>query len=278
MASPADRFFMSPGTGAAAAAATTNPSHVYIAIYTQLFISSSTEIIMMLCNFWRKHFHGLSTLAASVSLAVELLNWSSTPPLSVHVPLFCFCWCYFLFLFLYLLCIFIIIINPLTASVVGAPQMILQPVFSIFPCSPLPSGTCRTPGLSIPWCCLPTSSSVCLVFFPLSLCLARWFRPVLMNGRHDHTLQFASLYNDRVFVWSNCLLDLGTDYLVGNMVFVWDAWYLAVALSWNWEKCWCVNDHKSMLVKRKKQNKKQSVLTTWWCLNNHRKQLRKGTF
>ena len=46
--------------------------------------------------------------------------------------------------------IIIIIINPLTARVVGAPRMILQPVFSIFPCSPLPSGTCRTPGLSIP--------------------------------------------------------------------------------------------------------------------------------
>ena len=36
--------------------------------------------------------------------------------------------------------IIIIIINPLTARVVGAPQMILQPVLSIFPCSPLPSG------------------------------------------------------------------------------------------------------------------------------------------
>ena len=46
--------------------------------------------------------------------------------------------------------IIIIIINPLTARVVGAPQMILQPVFSNFPCSPPPSGTCRTPGLSIP--------------------------------------------------------------------------------------------------------------------------------
>ena len=67
------------------------------------------------------------------------------------------------------------LIYPLTARVVGAPQMILQPVFSIFPCSPLPSGTWRTPGLSIPRCCLPTSSSVCFVFFPLSLCLARWF-------------------------------------------------------------------------------------------------------
>ena len=46
--------------------------------------------------------------------------------------------------------IIIIIIYPLTARVVGAPQMILRPVFSICPCSPLPSGTCRTPGLSIP--------------------------------------------------------------------------------------------------------------------------------
>ena len=83
--------------------------------------------------------------------------------------------------------IIIIIINPLTARVVGAPQMILQPVSSILPCFPLPSGTCWTPGVSIPWCCLPTSSSVCLVFFALSLCLARWFWPDLMNGKHDHT-------------------------------------------------------------------------------------------
>ena len=81
--------------------------------------------------------------------------------------------------------IIIIIINPLTARVVGAPQMILQPVFSIFPCSPLTSGTCRTPGLSITWCCLPTSYFVRLVFFPLSLCLARWFWPDLMNGSHS---------------------------------------------------------------------------------------------
>ena len=35
---------------------------------------------------------------------------------------------------------------------------------------------------------IPTSSSVCLVFFPLSLGLARWFWPDLMNGKHDHTI------------------------------------------------------------------------------------------
>ena len=85
--------------------------------------------------------------------------------------------------------IIIIIIYPLTVRVVWAPKMILRPVFSIFSCSPLPSGTCRTPGLSIPWCCLPTFSSVCLVFFPLSVCLARWFWPDQMNGKHDHTTE-----------------------------------------------------------------------------------------
>ena len=59
--------------------------------------------------------------------------------------------------------------------------------FLHFPYSPLPSGTWRIPGLSIPCYCLPTSSSVCLVFFPFSLCLARWFWRDPMNGRHDHT-------------------------------------------------------------------------------------------
>ena len=79
----------------------------------------------------------------------------------------------------HIIIIIIIIINPLTARVVGAPQMILQPVFSIFPCSPLPSGTCRTPGLAIPRCCPPTSSSFCLVLssspftVPCKMVLAR---------------------------------------------------------------------------------------------------------
>ena len=71
----------------------------------------------------------------------------------------------FIIIIIIVIIIIIIIINPLTARVVRAPQMIFQPVFPICPCSPLPSGTCWTPGLSIPWCCLPTSSSVCLVFF-----------------------------------------------------------------------------------------------------------------
>ena len=43
-------------------------------------------------------------------------------------------------------------------------------------------------------------------------------------------LQFASPYGGQeVFVWFNCLLDLDTDFLVGNMFFVGDAQYLALA-------------------------------------------------
>ena len=35
------------------------------------------------------------------------------------------------------------------------------------------------------------------------------------------SLQSASLYDGQeVFVWSDCLLDPGTDFLVGKMVFV----------------------------------------------------------
>ena len=62
-----------------------------------------------------------------------------------------------------------------------------------------------------------------LVFFPLSLCLARWFWPDLMKGDMCVPRQFASLVDGQeVFVWSDCLLDLGTDFLDGNIVFVRD--------------------------------------------------------
>ena len=34
-------------------------------------------------------------------------------------------------------------------------------------------------------------------------------------------LQFASLYDDQeVFMWSDCMLDVGTDFLVGNSLFI----------------------------------------------------------
>ena len=65
-----------------------------------------------------------------------------------------------------------------------------------------------------------------------SLMLSSPFHCALQDGfdqtwqRGDMTipLQFESLYDGQeVFVWSDCLLDFGTDFLVNNMVFVWDA-------------------------------------------------------
>ena len=111
--------------------------------------------------------------------------------------------------------IIIIIIYPLSARIVGASQMISQPVSSIFPCSPLPSVTLRTPGLSIPWCCLPTSSSVSVsaLSSPSFQCaLQDGFGHTWWMGNMTIPLQFASLYNSQeIFMWSDCLLDLGTD-------------------------------------------------------------------
>ena len=108
-------------------------------------------------------------------------------------------------------CIIIIIIYPLTARVVGAPQMISQAVSSIFPCSPLSSGTWWTPSLSIPWCCLPTSSSVCLVLFRLYCALQDGFGQTWWTGEITIPLQFVSLYDGQeVLLWSSCLLDPGT--------------------------------------------------------------------
>ena len=118
---------------------------------------------------------------------------------------------------------------PINMKPIGAPQMTSQPISSIFLCSSMPSGTSWTPGLSIPWCCLPTFFSACLVFFPLSRCLARQFWSDLMNGRHVHTTSVCVYYGQKVYMWSDCLLNLGIDFLIGNMVFVWDEKYLWVA-------------------------------------------------
>ena len=124
-------------------------------------------------------------------------------------------------LFLFIHHHLIIIICSLTARVVGAPQMNSPPVFSIFPVLHCPLGLDELQTVNS--LMLSSSSSVCLVFFPLSLCLARWFWPDLMNGTHEHTtVVCVSLPWSRGPCVVRCLLDLGTDFLVGNMVFVWD--------------------------------------------------------
>ena len=76
---------------------------------------------------------------------------------------------------------------PFTARVVGAPRMTSQLSFLHFAVLHCPMGhgelqACRFPDVVFP----PLFLSA-FVFFLFSLCLARWFWPDLMNGRHVHT-------------------------------------------------------------------------------------------
>ena len=83
---------------------------------------------------------------------------------------------------------------PLTARIIGAPQMISQPVSSIFLCSTI---------AVFPPLLLPTLSSS-----PFQSALQDGFGQTWWAGDISIPLQFASLYDGQeVFVWSNCLLD-----------------------------------------------------------------------
>ena len=57
--------------------------------------------------------------------------------------------------------------------------------------SQLPSGTWWTPSLAIPWCCLPTSSSVCLVFNST------------MRWQHTTHVSFIRPFMVSLSTWSN---------------------------------------------------------------------------
>ena len=80
-----------------------------------------------------------------------------------------------------------LLISPLTARVVGAPQMISQAVSSIFS---LFSTALWDFANSRPVHSLMLSSYLFLYLpclLTLSLCLTRWFWPDQIHGRHDHT-------------------------------------------------------------------------------------------
>ena len=95
-----------------------------------------------------------------------------------------------------------------------------------FPVLHCPLGLCKLQA-----CPFPDA-----VFLPLPLSALSsspfhcGFSQTWWTGDRTIPLQFASLYDrQEVFVPSNRPLDLGTDFLVGNVVFLWDAQYLAVA-------------------------------------------------
>ena len=99
---------------------------------------------------------------------------------------------------------------PLTAEVIAIPQLTSQPFSSSFLCSPLP---CPFPDVVFPPLFLSALSS-----FPFHCAFVRWFWLDLRTGDMSTPLQSVPLYDGQeVFVWSDCLLDLGTDFLVDNI-------------------------------------------------------------
>ena len=113
---------------------------------------------------------------------------------------------------------------PLTARVVGAPQMISQPVSSIFPVLYCPLGLGELQARPFPNVVFPPLPLFAFSSSPLHCALQDGFGQILWTGDSTIPLQFSSLYDGQeVFMWSECPLDLGTDFLVGNMVFVRDA-------------------------------------------------------
>ena len=110
---------------------------------------------------------------------------------------------------------------PLTVRVSGAPQMTSQPNF---PHLTLSSTALWELVNSKPVHSLLLSSHL---IFCLPCLLPPFIVPCKMTvARPDEweTCPYhCTLLLFIMVTWSNCLLNLGTDFLVGNVVFVWDA-------------------------------------------------------
>ena len=119
--------------------------------------------------------------------------------------------------------------SHLTARLARAPHMPSQfpPFFSVVHC---PLGLVELQACPLPDVVFPSLPLSALCSSPFHCALHNGFGQTWWTGHKPIPLQFAFLYNGQeVFMWSSCMLNLGTDFLVGNVVIVWDAWYFAVA-------------------------------------------------
>ena len=128
----------------------------------------------------------------------------------------------------------------------GAPQMISQPVSSIFLCSP--SGTWWTPGLPCPFSdVFPLLLLSALSSSPFHCALQDGFGQTWWMGDMSIPLQFMSLYDSQVvYVWFDCPLDLGrTSWISSSLVNATQLSQKTLLGSWGGERnrsmiCWVI--------------------------------------
>ena len=167
----------------------------------ELWLSSC---LMWFCNIWLVYFSGVVTERALLFIS-EGGRDRGARSIAISLSLS--------------LSHLIISSIPLLQGSLGHHRWFRNSVFPVLPC-PLGLGelqVCPFPDVVFPP--LPLSA---LSSSPFHCALQDGFGQTWWTGDMTMPLQVASLYHsEEVFVWSDCLLDLGMDFLVGNMVFVW---------------------------------------------------------
>ena len=158
------------------------------------------------------------------------------------------------------LTVIIIIIYPVTERVVGT--LFSTSLWNLANSRPVHS-----------LMCLPTTSSLCLVFFPLSLCLARWLWPDLMNGRHDHTTAVCiSLWLSGGLPHGLCMRCIGScgsslfSWLVKSCILLWSS-AVMVHDSQAYRKMDVTREHISSILELREILLHESPSYGWnsWC-------------
>ena len=119
---------------------------------------------------------------------------------------------------------------PLSSSSSSIPQLWhttdyfpnqFPPFFSVLHC---PLGLDELQACPLPDVVFPPLPLSALSSSPSHCAMQDGFGQTWWTGDVSMPLQFASLNDGQeVFVWSNCLLYLCTDFLIGNTVLAWDA-------------------------------------------------------
>ena len=186
--------------------------------------SSPVLFFFSLSFFWRRDYLIHTNCTRPGSVHSYLVSWDDCGrvfPDELHVSLFpdhlhlsLNCWGHWGTTITY----------SLTMGVIGAPQITSQPISPFFSVLHGLLGLGELQAYAFPDLVFPPLFLSTLSSSPLHCSWQDGFWHSWGIGDMSIPLQFASLYDGQeLFVWSDFLLSLGTDFLFGNLVFVWDA-------------------------------------------------------